>query len=98
MSLDNKYTHFIKSEVYTRFRQSREVFRQSVCICIKDPKAQSCVDLHMSALLLLHNNPRHYFDYGLEKHEQCPSCTRVSLQFMTDLFTVMMTIFKFCSI
>jgi phage tail protein X len=54
---DEKYNRFVKSSMYAQFLEANPgkaikstVFRESVCICIKDPTAQSCVDLHLSAL------------------------------------------------
>jgi hypothetical protein len=54
---DKKYDRFAKSSMYEKFLETNPgkdikstVFRESVCVCIKDPTAQSCVDLHLSAL------------------------------------------------
>ena len=58
-TMNKRYQSFRESSVYQRFQDqslgkmrtiSREVFRQEVCECVRDPSPQSCVDLRTSAL------------------------------------------------
>lgn len=59
-TMAKRYQSFLESEMYKIFKEtslgdktrtiSREVFRQEVCECVRDPSPQSCVDLRMSAL------------------------------------------------
>ena len=62
-TMNKRYQSFRESSVYQRFQDqslgkmrtiSREVFRQEVCECIRDPSPQSCVDLRTSALGVRH--------------------------------------------
>jgi hypothetical protein len=57
MTLKDRYNGFLDSSVFRKFKEAypqwsigREVFRQLMCKCVRNPGPQSCVDLHMSQL------------------------------------------------
>jgi hypothetical protein len=57
LTLKDRYTTFENSSAFKKFKAEnptwtigKEVFRQLICKCVRDPGPQSCVDLHMSRL------------------------------------------------